>query len=82
LLPKSECNRHGIDVDFAPPRAFVTLAVKLAMMDAAQRHRELVRYFATECAWLGEPKVVGFAGLPATHGARLTHNEAKMIFIA
>jgi hypothetical protein len=35
VLPKSERNRHGIDVGFEPPRAFVTLAVKLAMMDTA-----------------------------------------------
>ena len=63
-------------------RALVTLAVKLAMMDAAQRHRELIRYPAAECARLREPKMVSLAGLPATQGARLTGNEAKMIFVA
>jgi hypothetical protein len=42
LLPKSERNRHWIDIGFVPPRALVTLTVKLAMMDAAQRHRELI----------------------------------------
>ena len=82
VLPKSERNRHGIDVGFVPPCALVTLAVKLAMMDAAQRHRELIRYPAAECARLREPKMVSLAGLPATHGARLTGNEAKMIFVA
>ena len=71
LLPKSERNRHGIDVGSVPPCALVTLAVKLAMMDAAQRHRELIRYPAAECAWLREPKMVSLAGLPPTHGARL-----------
>jgi hypothetical protein len=35
VLPKSKRNRQGIDVGLAPPRAFVTLAVKLAMMDPA-----------------------------------------------
>ena len=82
LLPKSERNRHGIDVGFVPPQALVTLTVKLAMMDAAQRHRELIRYPAAERARLCEPKMVGLAGLPATHGARLNRNEAKMIFVA
>ena len=82
LLPKSKRNRHWIDVGFVPPRALVTLTVKLAMMDAAQRHRKLIRYPAAECARLREPKMVGFAGLPATHGARLTGDEAKMIFVA
>jgi hypothetical protein len=52
FLPKSERNRYWIDVGFVPPRALVTLAVKLAMMDAAQRHRELIRYPAAECARL------------------------------
>jgi hypothetical protein len=62
--------------------ALVTLAVKLAMMDPAQRHRELIRYPAAERARLGVTKMVGFAGLPATYGASLTGNEAKMIFVA
>jgi hypothetical protein len=35
LLPKSERNRHWIDIGFVPPRALVTLPVKLAMMDPA-----------------------------------------------
>jgi hypothetical protein len=81
LLPKSERNRHWIDVGFVPPCALVTLAVKLAMMDAAQRHCELIRYPAAECARLREPKMVGFAGLPTTHRTRLNSDEAKMILI-
>ena len=52
VLPKSERNRHGVYVGLVPPGAFVTLAVKLAMVDAAQRHRELIRYPAAECARL------------------------------
>jgi hypothetical protein len=55
--------------------------VKLAMMDAAQWHRELIRYPAVERARLRQPKMVCLAGLPATHGARLDGNEAKMIFV-
>jgi hypothetical protein len=42
LLPKPKRNRHGIDVGFVPPGALVTLPVKLAVMDAAQRHCELI----------------------------------------
>jgi hypothetical protein len=48
VLPKSARNRHGVYVGLVPPSAFVTLAVKLAMVDAAQRHRELIRYPAAE----------------------------------
>ena len=82
LLPKPERNRHWIDVGFVPPGALITLVVKLAMMDAAQGHRELIRYSAAKCAWLRKTKVVSFAGLPATYGARLNGNEVKMIFVA
>jgi hypothetical protein len=81
VLPKSERNRHRIDFGLVPPGAFVTLAVKLAMVDAAQRHRELIRYPAAECARLREAKMVSLAGLPPTHDARLNGNEAKMIFV-
>ena len=37
------------------------------MVDAAEGDREFVADFATEGAWLSEPKVVGIGGLPAAH---------------
>jgi hypothetical protein len=43
LLPKSEGYRLRIDIDFVPPRTLIALAVKLAMVDQAQRHCELIR---------------------------------------
>jgi hypothetical protein len=51
------------------------------MMDAAQRHRELVRHPAPERARLREPKMVSLARLSATQGARLTGDEAEMILV-
>ena len=81
LLPKPERDRHRIDVGLVPPRAFVTLAVKLAMMDAAQRNRELIRDPATHCSRLREPKMVGLAWPTATYSARLPCYEAKMMFV-
>jgi hypothetical protein len=56
--------------------------MKLAMMNAAQWHRELIRYPAAECARLREPKMVSLAGPPPAHDAWLTGDEAKMTFIA
>jgi hypothetical protein len=56
--------------------------VKLAMMDPAQRHRELIRYAATERPWLRETDVVSLAGFSAAHGARLASNEPNVIFVA
>jgi hypothetical protein len=82
VLPKSECYRHGIDADLGPPCGFAAHAVKLAMMNAAQRHCELIRYLEAECARLCEPQMVGIAGLPATHGARLSANESKVVLVA
>ena len=68
VLPKSERNRHRIDVVLVPPGALVTLTVELAVMDAAQRHRELIRYPAAECARLRKSNMVSLARLPATQG--------------
>ena len=81
MLPKSERNRHGVYVGLVPPGALVTLPVKFAMVDAAQRQCELIRYPAAERARLRETKMMSLAGLPPTHGARLNGNEAKMIFV-
>jgi hypothetical protein len=37
-----ERDRYRIDGDFNPPCSFVTLAMKLAVLDATERDRELV----------------------------------------
>ena len=55
VLPKSKRYRDGIDADLGPPCCLVACTMKLAVVDAAQRHRELIRYLAAECAWLREP---------------------------
>ena len=81
MLPKPERNRHGVYVGLVPPGALVTLPVKLAMVDAAQRHCELIRHPTAERARLREAKMVSLARLPPTHGARLNGNEAKMFFV-
>jgi hypothetical protein len=55
--------------------------MQLAMVDAAQRHGELIRYLAAECARLREAKMVSLAGLPPTHRAGLNGDEPQMIFV-
>jgi hypothetical protein len=42
MLPKPECDRHGINVKLVPPFSFVALPMKLTMVNTAQRDRELV----------------------------------------
>jgi hypothetical protein len=47
-LPKGERNRHGIDLDPGPPCRLITLPVKLAMMQAADRNHELIADLAAQ----------------------------------
>jgi hypothetical protein len=81
VLPKSERNRHGIDVELVPPCSLVTLAVNFAMVCAAEWNGELVAHFAAECARLRKPEMVSLANLPATQGARLSRYEAKVVLV-
>ena len=53
-----------------------------AMVDAAQRHRGTHPIPCGRVPALRESKMVGFAGLPVAHRARLNGDEAKMILIA
>ena len=62
LLPKAERNRKRIDVDLIPPKAFFSNPVKFPVVKTTQRHGELIRYPATECARLREPWMVSLAG--------------------
>jgi hypothetical protein len=82
LAPKFERNRHRINVESSPPFPFIALAVKLAMVDTAQRHRELIRYPAAERSRLRQSKMMRLARLPSTHGAWLTGYETTMISVA
>src|SRR5262249_46535217 len=82
VLPKPERDRHGIDVDAAPPCGLVPLAVELAMVDPAKRNRELIRDSAAERARLRKPNVVSFARLAPAHSARLAGNETDVILVA
>jgi hypothetical protein len=58
LLPKLERHRERIDVEPAPPRDLVTRAMKLPVVDAADRDGELVAYSASECTRLGKSEVM------------------------
>jgi hypothetical protein len=46
LQPKRASRDGSIDTSFVPPRAFVTAAMHLAMMTAAERDRELIANFS------------------------------------
>ena len=82
LLPQAKGNRHGIDAEFGPPCGFVAAAVNFAVMNAAQRHGELVAHLSAECARLGKAYVVRLAWLPPAHRARLPGDEAQVFLVA
>ena len=58
LKPQRASNFQDINPKAAPPRCFVTIAVELAMMTAAQRNGELVAHFAAQSFTLREAKMM------------------------
>jgi hypothetical protein len=55
--------------------------VDLAMVRAAERHRELVAHFATKRAGLSGPQVMWVRRLPPTDQASLRGNEFEVGFV-
>ena len=52
--------------------------MQLPVMAAAERHRELIADFETDCPGLGKPQVMRIAGLPAADQARLRSDKLQM----
>jgi hypothetical protein len=67
VLPQSERVRHGIDFEAVPPCGFIACAMKLAVVDAAQRHGKFIRYLTAQCTFLRKADVMRVRWLPATH---------------
>jgi 7-keto-8-aminopelargonate synthetase-like enzyme len=59
LKPQRVRRRQRIYSGFAPPHLLIAAAMDLAMMRAAQRHRELIAHLAAERARLHEAEVMG-----------------------
>jgi hypothetical protein len=80
--PELARDRSCIAAGFLPPSSFVTGAVDLAMMSAAERYGELVAYLETETATLREAQMVGVAGQSCTDQAGLPGDKPKVDLIA
>jgi hypothetical protein len=80
--PKRERNRHGIDIESGPPGPFVAVPVKLAMMKATNRNRELIADLAPQRSRLREAKMVRIGGFAAAHEARLLGYEFEVVLVA
>jgi hypothetical protein len=82
LLPEPQCDWKRIDVELLPPGGFVTGAMKLAMMDPADRDDELVAHAAAEGAGLREGEVMRIRRHAPAHQARLPNYKLPVVFVA
>src|SRR5262245_39623000 len=81
-FPQVSCDPERLHRVLRPPCQFVSPHVQLAVMDAAERHRELVTDLASERGGLGKPKMMRIGGLSPAHEACLRCDERPMILIA
>ena len=65
-----------------PPGGFVAAVVKLAMMGAAERYREVIADLPPKCPRLREADVVSVGGRRAAQQARLRGDVAQVLLVA
>jgi hypothetical protein len=80
--PKRERDRHRIDIDPGPPCRLVTVPVKLAMMEATNRNRELVADLAAQRPRLRKAQMMRIGRFAAAHHARLLGHEFAVVLTA
>ena len=76
--PKPAGRGYGIDRSAAPPPCFITAAVDLSMVTAAQRDGEFVTDLFAERPALGEAEVMGIAGYASADQAGLLRHVFEM----
>ena len=81
LRPQRRGDGEGIEADVPPPLGFVAAAMNLAVMSAAQWHREFVAHLAAERRVLGKPDVVSVDWLSSADEARLRRDEFDVGFV-
>ena len=82
LLPELQRGGNRVDIEAAPPCGFVTRAMKLAVVDPADRDRELVADSASKRARLCKREVMRIRRHAAAHKAWLPQHESPVILIA
>src|ERR1700722_751013 len=80
--PQLEGYGQRIDADSSPPRGFITVGVKITVMQSTDRDRILITDLAPNCTRLGEANVVRLARRAATDNARLSGDELAVLLIA
>jgi hypothetical protein len=82
VLPEPQRNWQRIDAELLPPCSLITRAMKLAVMDPANRHGELVAHSASKRARLGKREVMRIRRRAAAHKASLLLHELPVVLIA
>ena len=69
--PQCASGNGRVDFSIFPPPGFITIAMDLAVMAAAQWHGELITHLAAKCAVLREAQLMGIRGPPTANQTRL-----------
>ena len=80
--PKLVSHGHRLDAELGPPADFISGAMQVAMMGAAQRHRELIAGLEAKASWLREAQVVGVRRLASANHAGLRGDKLAVTFVA
>ena len=71
-----------IDAGLFPPCCFIATAMDLAMMPAAERHREFVAHLAAKRPWLSKAQMVRIRGRAAANQTGLLDDEPHVLAVA
>ena len=82
LSPQLTGDLDGVDPGRLPPGGFISYAVHQPMMNAAERHRELVARLAAEGAGLKVPQMMRIGWLAAADQAGLLGDVTKVLAVA
>src|SRR5262249_33094868 len=82
LTPQFLRDRESVDASLLPPLRLVARAVQGAVMQSANRNRELVAHFAANGAQLGKAEVMCVARPAAADQARSRGDKSEMLLVA
>ena len=82
MLPEPKRDWKRINIVLLPPCGLITRAMKLAVMDPANRDGELVAHSVSKRTRLGKREVMRIRRHAATHKTRLPQYELPVVLIA
>jgi len=81
LVPELLGNRSRVDVQGRPPSLLIAPSMQGAMVQPAERHRELVADLPAQSPRLRKAQMMRVCWLPAAHQTGLGRHESKVIFV-